>query len=62
LAVLGALSLSIIVLLAVPALLFGGAAVLADIRQRRKWLADLGILTVSAVANLALISALISIA
>jgi hypothetical protein len=56
LAVIGVFGVSVIVLLAVPALLFGGAAILADIRQRRKMLADFGVLTVSAVANFALIS------
>jgi len=62
LAILGAMSVSVIVLSAVPALLFGGAALLADIRQHRKVLADVGILATSAVANLALVFALISLA
>jgi hypothetical protein len=62
LAIIGAFSVSVLALLAVPALLFGGAAILADIRQHRNMLTDLGIFTVSAVANLALIFALISVA
>ena len=62
LAVIGAFSVSVVVLLAVPALLFGGAAILADLRRQRRLLADLGILTISAVANFALMFALISVA
>jgi len=62
LAIIGAFSVSVVVFLAVPALLFGGAAMLADIRQHRNMLTDLGLFTVSAVANLALIFALISVA
>ena len=62
LAVIGAFSVSVVVLLVVPALLFSGAAILADIRQHRNMLTDLGLFTVSAVANLALIFALISVA
>ena len=61
LAVIGAFSVSVVVLLVVPALLFSGAAILADIRQHRNMLTDLGLFTVSAVANLALIFALISV-
>ena len=62
LAVIGAFSVSVVALLVVPALLFSGAAILADIRQHRNMLTDLGLFTVSAVANLALIFALISVA
>lgn len=62
LAIIGAFSVSVVVLLVVPALLFSGAAILADIRQHRNMLTDLGLFTVSAVANLALIFALISVA
>lgn len=62
LAIIGAFSVSVVVLLAVPALLFGGAAILADIRQHRNMLIDLGIFTASAIANFALIFALISVA
>ena len=61
LAIIGAFSVSVVVLLVVPALLFSGAAILADIRQHRNMLTDLGLFTVSAVANLALIFALISV-
>ena len=62
LAIIGAFSVSVVVLLAVPVLLFGGAAILADIRQHRNMLTNLGLFTVSVVANLALIFALISVA
>jgi len=62
LAIIGAFSVSVVVLLVVPALLFSGAAILADIRQHRNMLTDLGLFTISAVANLALIFALISVA
>jgi hypothetical protein len=62
LAIIGAFGVSVVALLVVPALLFGGAAILADIRQQRNMLTDLGIFTVSAVANLMLIFALISVA
>ena len=62
LAIIGAFGVSVVALLVVPALLFGGAAILADIRQHRNMLTDLGLFTVSAVANLALIFALISVA
>lgn len=62
LAIIGAFSVSVLALLAAPALLFGGAAILADIRQHRNMLTDLGIFTVSAVANLLLIFVLIGVA
>lgn len=62
LAIIGAFSVSVLVLLAAPALLFGGAALLADIHQRRKILTDFGILAVSAVVNFVLVYALISVA
>ena len=62
LAIIGAFSVSVVVLLAVPVLLFSGAAILADIRQHRNMLTNLGLFTVSVVANLALIFALISVA
>ena len=62
LAIIGAFGVSVVVLLAVPALLFGGAAILADIRQHRNMRTDLGLFTVSAIANLVLIFALISVA
>ena len=58
--IIGAYAVSVIVLVAVPALLFGSAAMLADIRQHRNMLTDLGLLTVSAIANLVLIFALTS--
>jgi hypothetical protein len=45
---------SIIYLLAAPALAFFGAAILADIRRKRKVLPDLGILVVSGIANFGL--------
>jgi len=62
LAIIGAFGVSVVALSVVPALLFGGAAMLADIRRHRNLLTDLGVFTVSVVANLALIFALISIA
>ncbi len=62
LAIIGAFGVSVLALLAVPALLFGGAAILADIRQDQNMLTDLGIFTLSVVANLVLIFALISVA
>mgnify|MGYP001570782673 CR=1 FL=1 len=55
LSVIGAMSVSVIVLLAVPALAFGGAAILADRRRGRKLLSDLGVLAVSGIANLGLL-------
>ncbi len=62
LAVIGAIGVSVVVLLAIPAVLFGAAAILADIRQHRNILTNLAFLAVSAIANLALIFALISLA
>ena len=62
LAIIGFFGVSLVVFLAVPALLFGSVAMLADIRQRRNMLTDLRLFTVSALANLALIFALISFA
>jgi hypothetical protein len=54
LSIIGELSISVIVLLAAPALAFGGAAILADIRLKRKMLPDLGILVASVVASFGL--------
>jgi hypothetical protein len=51
---LGEISISIIVLLGAPALAFGGAAILADIRRKRKVLPDLGIVVASVIANFGL--------
>jgi len=61
LSVLGAMSVSVIVLLAIPALIFGGAAILADRRRERKILPDLGVLAVSSIANFGLFLIFISI-
>ena len=61
LSVIGAMSVSVIVFLAVPALAFGGAAILADRRRGRKMLSDLGILAASGIANLGLLFGLIAI-
>ena len=61
LSVLGEMSVSVIVLLAAPALAFGGAAILADRRRERKILPDLGVLAVSGIANLGFIYAFIII-
>jgi hypothetical protein len=54
LSILGIIAFSVIFLLAVPALSFFGAAILADIRRKRKVLPDLGVLVVSGVANFGL--------
>src|SRR5664280_627068 len=54
LSILGEISISIIVLLGAPALAFGGAAILADIRRKRKVLPDLGIVVASVIANFGL--------
>jgi len=61
LSIIGAMGVSVIVLLAVPALAFGGAAILADRRRGRKMLSDLGILAASGIANLGLLFGLIAI-
>jgi hypothetical protein len=61
LSILGELSISVIVLLAAPALAFGGAAILADIRLKRKMLPDLGVLVVSGIANFGLFSLIASL-
>ena len=61
LSILGAMGFSVIVLLAAPALAFGGAAILADIRRKRKVLPDLGILVVSVIANFGLFSLIASL-
>jgi hypothetical protein len=61
LSVIGAMSVSVIVLLAVPALAFSGAAILADIRRERKMLPDLGVLAVSGIANFGMFFIFISI-
>jgi hypothetical protein len=57
----GAMTVSVIVLLAVPSLAFGVAAILADRRQERKLLADLRVLVVSGIANLGLFFGLIAL-
>ena len=54
LSVLGAIGFSVIVFLAAPALAFFGAAILADLRRKRKMLPDLGVLVVSGIANFGL--------
>ena len=61
LAIIGAFSVSVVVLLAVPTLLFASAAVLADSRRHRNMLTDLGLFSVSAVTNVLLIFTLISV-
>jgi len=61
LSILGAMSVSIIVLLAIPALIFGGAAILADRRRERKMLPDLGVLALSSIANFGLFFTVINI-
>jgi hypothetical protein len=62
LAIIGFFGVSLVVFLGIPALLFGSVAMLADVRQHRNMLTDLRLFTVSALANLALIFALISFA
>jgi hypothetical protein len=54
LSILGIIAFSVIFLLGAPALAFGGAAILADIRRKRNILPDLGVLVVSGVANFGL--------
>ena len=54
LSVLGDMSVSVIAALAAPALVFGGAAILADIRRKRKVLPDLCIVVASVIANFGL--------
>jgi hypothetical protein len=54
LSILGYIGLSVIFLLATPAVIFLGAAILADLRRKRKLLSDFGILVVSAVVNFGL--------
>lgn len=61
LSVIGAMSVSVIVLLAVPALAFGGAAILTDRRRGRKLLSGTGVLAVSGIAHLGLLFGLIVI-
>jgi hypothetical protein len=54
LSILGIIAFSAIFLLAAPSLAFFGAAILADIRRKRKMLPDLGVLVVSGIANFGL--------
>jgi hypothetical protein len=61
LSAVGAMTVSVIVLLAVPSLAFGGAAILADRRQERNLLPGLKVLVVSGIANLGLFFGLISL-
>jgi hypothetical protein len=61
LGILGAVGFSVIIFLAIPALVFGGAGILVDLRQKRKILPDLGVLVVSAIANFGLFFAIIII-
>ena len=61
LSIMGAMSVSAIVFLAIPALAFSGAAIFADRRRRRNMLSDLGVLAMSGIANFGLIYGLIVI-
>ncbi len=61
LAILGELSVSIIAYLGVPAIFFGGAAILADSRRKRKMLPDLGVLILSGIVTFGLLFAYIVI-
>jgi hypothetical protein len=57
LSILGDIAVSVIAYLGVPALFFGGAAVLTDGRRKRKMLPDFGILIVSGIVTFALLFA-----
>lgn len=61
LSITGAMSVSVIVLLIIPALAFCGAAILADNRQGRKLLPGVGVLAVSGIVNLGLFFGLVVI-
>jgi hypothetical protein len=58
LSILGAIGISVIVLLTVPALAFIMAAILADIRRNRKILPGLGMFLASTVVNFGLFFAI----
>jgi hypothetical protein len=60
LSVVGAMTISVIVLLAVPALAFGGAAILTDRRRGRKLLSGVRVLIVSGIVNLGLLLGVIA--
>ena len=60
LSAVGAMTVSVIVLLAVPSLAFGGAAILADRHRGRKLLSGVRVLVVSGIANLGLLLGLIA--
>jgi len=62
LVIIGFFGVSVVVFLAVPALLFGSVAMLADVRQHRNRLTHLRLFIISALANLVLIFSLISFA
>ncbi|MGA2503389.1 MAG: hypothetical protein ABSG01_04795 [Anaerolineales bacterium] len=55
LGILGEFTVSAIVFLVVPALFFGGAAILADIIRKRKMLSDLGVLILSGIVTFGLL-------
>jgi hypothetical protein len=57
LSILGDLAVSVIAYLGVPALFFGGASVLTDMRRQRKLLPDFGILILSGIVAFALLYA-----
>jgi hypothetical protein len=61
LSAVGAMAVSVIVLLIVPALAFGGAAILADRRRGRKLLSGVRVLVVSGIVNLGLLLGLIAL-
>ena len=60
LSAVGAMAVSVIVLLAVPSLAFGGAAFMADRRRGRKLLSGVRVLVVSGIVNLGLLLGLIA--
>ena len=60
LSAVGAMAVSVIVLLALPALAFGGAAILADRCRGRKLLSGVRVLVLSGIVNLGLLLGLIA--
>jgi hypothetical protein len=59
LGIFGEFAVSVLALLALPALFFGGAAVITDIRRKRKMLPDFGVLLLSGIVSFGLLYAYI---
>jgi hypothetical protein len=55
LGIFGKFAVSVLALLALPALFFGGAAVLTDGRRKRKMLPDFGVLILSGIVSFGLL-------